>query len=76
MENTAIPLTGDERCRARGATPVCRDLAIDDLIARRAMSSVWGAKRMWWSAGIGAMHRLCNGSLLAGVPRPPVAAYW
>ena len=70
-KNTAIPLlTGDERCWARGTTPVCRDLAVGDLNARRA---AWNPPA-WWPAGYRAMHRLCNGSLSpgrTGCPSPP-----
>jgi hypothetical protein len=71
-KNTAIPfLTGDERCWARGTTPVCRDLAIGDLNARHDAEPDGVA-----ATGIDAMHRLCNGSLLPGSIRAPVAAYW
>ena len=60
--------TGDERCAARGTTPVCRGLTARDLCC---MATIPRPDR----ARGGAMHRRCNGRrLLPGEhPSPPTA---
>lgn len=60
---------GDERCTARGTTPVRRDLAAHDL----GCTTTTMAK-----SHSGAMHRLDNGSHLPrmGHPSPPTSRRW